>query len=42
MLVPLRSVGKLALHSPVPLADAVAVLREAARPLVNMDDTMGA
>ncbi len=42
VLVPLRSVGQLALHRPVALADALAQLREAARPLANMDDTMGA
>jgi hypothetical protein len=42
VLVPLRSVGRLTPHQPVPLADALAMLREAARPLANMDDTMGA
>ena len=42
VLVPLRSVGKLTPHQPVPLADAMLELREAARPLANMDDTMGA
>ncbi len=42
VLIPLRSVGQLALHRPVALADALAQLREAARPLANMDDTMGA
>ncbi len=42
MLVPLRSVGRLAPHQPAPLADALVMLREAARPLANMDDTMGA
>ncbi len=42
MLVPLRSVGRLAPHQPVVLADALAMLRDAARPLANMDDTMGA
>ena len=42
MLIPLRSVGRLALYRPVALPDALTVLREAARPLVNMDDTMGA
>ena len=41
-LVPLRSVGRLTPHRPVALADALAMLREAARPLANMDDTMGA
>ncbi len=41
-LVPLRSVGKLAPNRPVALADALVMLREAARPLANMDDTMGA
>ena len=42
VLVPLRCVGKLAPYRSVALADALAVLREAARALANMDDTMGA
>lgn len=42
VLIPLRSAGRLALYRPAALADALAVLREAARPLANMDDTMGA
>ncbi len=42
MLVPMRAVGKLAQHQPVALDDALDQLREAARPLANMDDTMGA
>ena len=42
MLVPLRSVGRLAPHQAVALRDALVLLREAARPLANMDDTMGA
>jgi hypothetical protein len=41
-LVPLRSVGRLAPYHTVSLADAIPMLREAARPLANMDDTMGA
>ena len=42
MLVPLRAVGRLVPHRAVALSDAMAQLREAARPLANMDDTMGA
>lgn len=42
MLVPLRAVGRLVPQRAVALADALAMLREAARPLANMDDTMGA
>jgi hypothetical protein len=42
VLVPLRSVGRLVPYQPVALADAFVLLREAARPLANMDDTMGA
>jgi hypothetical protein len=42
MLVPLRDIGKLAANKPVPLDEALIVLREAARPLLQMDDTMGA
>ena len=42
VLIPLRSVGRLDPHKAVALADALVLLREAARPLVNMDDTIGA
>ena len=42
VLIPLRSVGRLDPHKAVALADALVLLREAARPLANMDDTMGA
>lgn len=42
MLVPLRTVGSLVPDKPVPLREALPALREAARPLANMDDTMGA
>lgn len=42
LLIPLRAVGRLALFQPVALEDALALLREAARPLANMDDLMGA
>ena len=41
-IVPLRPVGRLAVNQPVPLREALAALREAARPLQQMDDTMGA
>lgn len=41
-LVPLRAVGSLVPDKPVPLREALPALREAARPLANMDDTMGA
>jgi hypothetical protein len=41
-IVPLRNVGRLSVNQPVPLADALEALREAARPLSQMDDTMGA
>jgi hypothetical protein len=41
-VVPLRAVGPLAPHRAVPLNDALAALKEAARPLQEMDDTMGA
>jgi hypothetical protein len=41
-IVPLRPVGRLAVNQPVPLREAIAALREAARPLQKMDDTMGA
>lgn len=42
ILVPLHTTGRLVQHKAVPLQDALGVLREAARPLANMDDTMGA
>ncbi|HKO97682.1 MAG TPA: papain-like cysteine protease family protein [Pyrinomonadaceae bacterium] len=42
VLVPLRSVGRLTAHQPVPMEEALAALREAARPLAQMDDKMGA
>lgn len=42
MLVPLRSFGKLAAHKAIPMNEALDLLREAARPLMHMDDTMGA
>jgi hypothetical protein len=42
VLVPLRAVGKLVPGQPVSLADALAALREAAKPLAKMDDQMGA
>jgi hypothetical protein len=42
MLVPLRAVGSLVPDKPVPLREALPALKEAARPLVNMDDAMGA
>ncbi|MDR6862052.1 papain-like cysteine protease family protein [Phycicoccus sp. 3266] len=41
-LVPLTAVGPLPAGEPVPFADAVGSLREAARALGDMDDTMGA
>jgi hypothetical protein len=41
-IVPLRNVGRLYVNRPVPLAEAMEALREAARPLQQMDDTMGA
>jgi hypothetical protein len=41
-VIPLRAVGRLAPNRAVPLDEALAALREAARPLANMDDTMGA
>ena len=41
-IVPLRNVGRLYVNQPVPLNEAVDALREAARPLAQMDDTMGA
>jgi hypothetical protein len=42
MVVPLRYLGKLAQYKAVPLQDALGALLEAARPLANVDDTMGA
>jgi Papain-like cysteine protease AvrRpt2 len=42
MLVPLHTVGRLPQNKPVSMKDALEALREAARPLANMDDTMGA
>jgi len=42
MLVPLHAVGKLTAYQPVPLDQAFDALREAARPLAQMDDSMGA
>ena len=41
-LLPLTGVGPLPPGEPVPFIDAVQALREAARPLLDMDDTMGA
>ncbi|GBL44754.1 hypothetical protein SFMTTN_0555 [Sulfuriferula multivorans] len=42
LLVPLHAVGKLTVNQPVPLDQAFDALREAARPLAQMDDSMGA
>ena len=42
LLVPLHAVGKLTSYQPVPLDEAFGALREAARPLAAMDDSMGA
>lgn len=42
LLIPLRNVGRLVLYQPVELDDALVLLREAAKPLANMDDLMGA
>ena len=42
VLVPLRAVGRLTPYKAVPLDEAFNALREAARPLARMDDTMGA
>lgn len=42
VLVPLRAVGRLTPYKTVPLVEAFDALREAARPLAQMDDTMGA
>jgi hypothetical protein len=41
-VVPLRAVGELQPNRPVSLDEALAALREAAHPLAQMDDTMGA
>jgi len=41
-IVPLRNVGRLYVNQPVSLNEAMDALREAARPLAQMDDTMGA
>ena len=41
-IVPLRLVGRLAVNQPLPLREALAALREAAKPLQQMDNTMGA
>jgi Papain-like cysteine protease AvrRpt2 len=41
-LVPLRAVGRLTPYKAVPFREAMDILREAARPLAQMDDTMGA
>lgn len=42
VLVPLSAVGPLPQGEAVPFREAVRALREAARPLLDMDDTMGA
>lgn len=42
ILFPIHTVGRLAQYKAVPLNEALDALREAAKPLVNMDDTMGA
>ena len=42
LLVPLHTVGKLTPYQPVPLDQAFEALREAARLLAQMDDSMGA
>ena len=42
LIVPLHAVDRLVQNEPVPMRDAMEALREAARPLANMDDTMGA
>jgi hypothetical protein len=42
ILVPLRTIGQLAAFKVVLLDEALEILREAARPLTNMDDAMGA
>jgi hypothetical protein len=42
VLVPLHAVGKLTAYQAVPLDQAFEALRDAARPLAQMDDSMGA
>jgi hypothetical protein len=42
LLVPLREVGRLTSYQAVPFDEAMDALREAARPLAQMDDMMGA
>ncbi|MBC8090196.1 MAG: hypothetical protein H7Z40_23300 [Phycisphaerae bacterium] len=42
VLVPLRTNGALAAFKAVPFNDAIRILQEAARPLQQMEDTMGA
>jgi hypothetical protein len=42
LLVPLTDVGPLPRGESVPFEEAVRALREAARPVLDMDDTMGA
>jgi hypothetical protein len=42
ILVPLRAVGRLTPYKEVLLEEALEALREVARPLAQMDDTMGA
>lgn len=42
LLLPLRNVGRLVVNQPIALDEALVLLREAARPLANMDDLMGA
>ena len=41
VLVPLSGLGPLPAGEPTPFAEAVRALREAAKPLLDMDDTMG-
>jgi len=41
ILVPLRPVVGLTVGEPVPLEEALAALREAGRPLADMDEMMG-
>jgi hypothetical protein len=41
-LIPLRAVGRLVPFRPLPVAEALVLLREAARPLAGMDDLKGA
>ncbi|MDQ1638875.1 MAG: hypothetical protein QOF62_2214 [Pyrinomonadaceae bacterium] len=42
LLIPLRPVGKLVPYQTIPFNEALEILREAAAPLAQMDDTMGA